>query len=152
MLHSQEAHIYLLEDGLDLWWVTVQSATECTPQLLQMFPVAIEYLEYGTETLRKILKIIESYSVLAPELVLSQFASPLFTQLAGLIGDLKPEATNTIIHLLDTILLSAPVHLYAEALINSNLLWRLLNIIMENKVRVLIQLYQSPCCLLTPAL
>ncbi|CAO3687345.1 unnamed protein product [Umbelopsis vinacea] len=130
---DQEAHIYLLEDGLDLWWVTVQSATECTPQLLQMFPVAIEYLEYGTETLRKILKIIESYSVLAPELVLSQFASPLFTQLAGLIGDLKPEATNTIIHLLDTILLSAPVHLYAEALINSNLLWRLLNIIMENK-------------------
>ena len=131
---SQEAHIYLLEDGLDLWWVTVQSATECTPRLLQMFPIAIEYLEYGTETLRKVLKIIESYAILAPDLVLSQYALPLFTSLTGLIGDLKPEATNTIIHLLDTILLASPIHLYAEALINSNLLWRMLNIIMENKV------------------
>ncbi|KAG2171813.1 hypothetical protein INT43_008193 [Umbelopsis isabellina] len=129
-----EAHIYLLEDGLDLWWVTIQSATECTPQLLQMFPAAVEYLEYGTETLRKVLKIIESYVMLAPEAILSQFALPLFTSLAGLIGDLKPEATNTIIHLLDTILLCAPIQLYAEALINSNLLWRMLNIILENKV------------------
>ncbi|KAJ2963896.1 hypothetical protein NQZ79_g1053 [Umbelopsis isabellina] len=128
-----EAHIYLLEDGLDLWWVTVQSATECTPQLLQMFPAAVEYLEYGTETLRKVLKIIESYVMLAPEAILSQFALPLFNSLAGLIGDLKPEATNTIIHLLDTILLCAPIQLYAEALINSNLLWRMLNIILENK-------------------
>ena len=126
----------MLEDGLDLWWVTVQSATECTPQLLQMFPVAIEYLEYGTETLRKVLKIIESYCVLAPAMVLSQFALPLYTSLAGLIGDLKPEATNTVIHLLDTILLAAPVHLSAEAFINSNSPWRILNIIMENKVPV----------------
>ncbi|KAH8554929.1 armadillo-type protein [Umbelopsis sp. PMI_123] len=130
---NQEAHIYLLEDGLDLWWVTIQSATECSPRLLQMFPIAIEYLEYGTETLRKVLKIIESYTILAPDLVLSQFALRLFTSLTNLIGDLKPEATNTIIHLLDTILFASPVHLYAEALFNSNLLWRMLNIIMENK-------------------
>lgn len=99
-----------------------------------MFPAAVEYLEYGTETLRKVLKIIESYVMLAPEAILSQFALPLFNSLAGLIGDLKPEATNTIIHLLDTILLCAPIQLYAEALINSNLLWRMLNIILENKV------------------
>jgi hypothetical protein len=100
-----------------------------------MFPAAVEYLEYGTETLRKVLKIIESYIILAPEAILSQFALPLFTSLAGLIGDLKPEATNTIIHLLDTTLLCAQIQLYAEALITSNLLWRMLNIILENKVK-----------------
>lgn len=132
-----------------MWWVTVQSATECTPRLLQMFPIAIEYLEYGTETLRKVLKIIESYAILAPDLVLSQYALPLFTSLTGLIGDLKPEATNTIIHLLDTILLASPIHLYAEALINSNLLWRMLNIIMENKVWRLQTTFGLKICQLT---
>lgn len=36
---SQEAHVYLLEDSLHLWLATLHNATECTPQLLDLFQV-----------------------------------------------------------------------------------------------------------------
>ncbi|RUS22823.1 armadillo-type protein [Endogone sp. FLAS-F59071] len=70
-LHQfQETHLYLMEDGLDLWLTTLQSATQCSEQLFGLMPVAITLLEYGTENLKRLLKILESYMLLAPEVVI----------------------------------------------------------------------------------
>ena len=34
---TQEAHIYLYEDALDLWQMTLQNAVRATPEMVQLF-------------------------------------------------------------------------------------------------------------------
>lgn len=33
---SQPPHVYLLEDGLDLWWAILENTTVCSPTLLNI--------------------------------------------------------------------------------------------------------------------
>lgn len=33
---SQPPHVYLLEDGLDLWWAILENTTVCGPDLLNL--------------------------------------------------------------------------------------------------------------------
>ena len=65
----QEEHVYLLEDGLDLWLAVLENTVECTPLLFNLVPAAIGLLEFGSETLKKVLRIIESYILLVPEMI-----------------------------------------------------------------------------------
>jgi hypothetical protein len=65
----QEEHVYLLEGGLDLWLAVLENTVECTPLLFNLTPAAIGLLEFGSETLKKTLRIIESYILLVPEMI-----------------------------------------------------------------------------------
>ena len=65
----QEEHVYLLEDGLDLWLAILENTVECTPLLFNLVPTAIGLLEFGSDTLKKVLRIIESYILLVPEMI-----------------------------------------------------------------------------------
>lgn len=68
--------MYLFEDALDLWEETVKNApTEIKEQepltgpeytFMGLFPEAVACLQLGSENLKKILKIIESYLILDP--------------------------------------------------------------------------------------
>ena len=68
--------MYLFEDALELWDESVKNApTEVKEQepltgpeysFMGLFPKAIACLELGSENLKKILKIIESYLILDP--------------------------------------------------------------------------------------
>lgn len=68
--------MYLFEDALDLWEEAVRNApTEIKEQepltgpeynFMGLLPKAIECLQLGSEILKKILKIIESYLILDP--------------------------------------------------------------------------------------
>ena len=40
-VQSGDAHVYLLEDGLELWLATLNHAPNPTPQLLQLFGYAL---------------------------------------------------------------------------------------------------------------
>lgn len=51
---------------MDLWLSTMENAVECTPDLISLFPFAISLISYGSENLKKVLKLVETYVVLAP--------------------------------------------------------------------------------------
>jgi len=54
-----------MEDILELWQAIVQNATECTPELLNLFPSLLNLFDFGT-VLLTVLKIVKSYILLDP--------------------------------------------------------------------------------------
>ncbi|KAI8368386.1 armadillo-type protein [Choanephora cucurbitarum] len=132
---TSEAHIYLLEDSLDLWWTLVQTAPASTPDLLSLFPAALELLDYDTENLRKILKIIDSYIMLDPQSTLQpQYALVLFEKLGSKILYIREQAGSYVAHTLDLAFKSVPLQLYGEVLIQSKLMSNILNVLIQDKM------------------
>ncbi|TPX34316.1 hypothetical protein SmJEL517_g03017 [Synchytrium microbalum] len=104
---ASPASLYMLEDGLELWLATIQNTDLQTPELLSLYPLAVNLLKYGTDALKKVLKIVESYIVLAPLEVLQVNANSTMESITRLIGDaLKPEAGSAVLHCIDVILQS----------------------------------------------
>ncbi|EHB01123.1 Importin-11 [Heterocephalus glaber] len=62
---SQPPHVYLLEDGLELWLVTLENSPCITPELLRVFQNMSALLELSSENLRTCFKIINSYIFLS---------------------------------------------------------------------------------------
>ncbi|CAG8476007.1 4188_t:CDS:10 [Ambispora gerdemannii] len=120
-----EENVYLLEDALDLWLAILQNTEQCTPLLFELVPSAIALLELGSETLKRILKTLESYIILVPEMMIQAFGHPILDAFTRLLGDLQTEACNFIIHVIDTILQACPIQLTGENLIGTGLLWKL---------------------------
>ena len=83
----------MYEDALDLWEEAVKNApTEIKEQepatgpeynFMGLFPRAIACLQLGSESLKKVLRILECYLVLDP-VGLMQVRSPLYSQTKGL--------------------------------------------------------------------
>ncbi|KAK9767575.1 hypothetical protein K7432_002546 [Basidiobolus ranarum] len=130
---SHPAHVYLLDDGLDLWHIAVQNSTQCSQELYSIFPNVINLLEYGSESLRKVLKIVESYLLLAPDMILQNFSTSLMDAFTRLLGDLKPEACRVVTHVIETMIQLNRMSLCGDAMISSGLLWKLMTAILENK-------------------
>uniref|UniRef100_A0A8C5S9L9 Importin-11 n=1 Tax=Laticauda laticaudata TaxID=8630 RepID=A0A8C5S9L9_LATLA len=62
---SQPPHVYLLEDGLELWLVTLENSPCLTPELLRIFQNMSALLELSSENLRTCFKIINAYLFLS---------------------------------------------------------------------------------------
>ncbi|KAG8456571.1 hypothetical protein GDO86_002378 [Hymenochirus boettgeri] len=62
---SQPPHVYLLEDGLELWLVTLENCPSVTPQLLRVFQNMSALLGLSSENLLFCFKIINAYIFLA---------------------------------------------------------------------------------------
>jgi hypothetical protein len=61
---SQEAHIYLMEDGFELWLATLKTALHSTDELLSLVPAAVALLSEGMDHMKTMLKILQSYLLL----------------------------------------------------------------------------------------
>ncbi|KAI8069428.1 armadillo-type protein [Gongronella butleri] len=131
---NNEAFVYLLEDALDLWWTLLQGATGPSQELLDLMPLAVELLDYDTESLRKVLYIIESYVLLDSRALVQTCGAGLFTQLASFIQNAKPEVASNITHTIDLILLSAPLSTYGDVLFHSGLLNVILEVFLQQKI------------------
>ncbi|KAJ7409525.1 Importin-11 [Willisornis vidua] len=62
---SQPPHVYLLEDGLELWLVTLENSPCLTPELLRIFDNMSALLELSSENLKNCFKIINAYVFLS---------------------------------------------------------------------------------------
>ncbi|KAF4803085.1 importin-11 isoform X2 [Turdus rufiventris] len=62
---SQPPHVYLLEDGLELWLVTLENSPCLTPELLRIFQNMSALLELSSENLKNCFKIINAYIFLS---------------------------------------------------------------------------------------
>ncbi|KAI7902236.1 armadillo-type protein [Cokeromyces recurvatus] len=130
---NNEAHIYLLEDSLDLWWTMLQTSPHSSSEIMSLLFTALELLDYDTENLRKILKIIESYLLLDPQTTL-QHSLILFTKLASKIENAREHVVSYIVHTTDLALQSGPLQIYGESLVQSGLLTRILTVLVEEKM------------------
>ncbi|KND02473.1 uncharacterized protein SPPG_09070 [Spizellomyces punctatus DAOM BR117] len=131
------AHIYLLEDAIDLWLAVIQNTPRCTPQLAALLEYGMALLEYGSESLKTVLKVVESYVVLEPVGVLQTYAHPILTRLCTMLGSLRPEASTSILRCLDVILQSCHAsncfHAIRDVLVQTGLLEKLVGVVVEDK-------------------
>ena len=61
---NNPASVYLLEDGLELWNITVQNSVQMTPDMLKLFENIKPLLDRDTDIWKLCLEIIDSYVVL----------------------------------------------------------------------------------------
>ncbi|KAI8059671.1 armadillo-type protein [Thamnidium elegans] len=132
---TSEEHIYLLEDALDLWWSLLQSAPSSSAELMSLLPCAFTLLDYDTENLRKVLKIIDSYILLDPITTLQPTNTAiLFEKLAGKVVYCREQAASYITHTIDLALQGVPLQVYGESLVQSGLLSNILSVLIQDKI------------------
>lgn len=61
---ANPASVYLLEDGLELWNITVQNSLQISPDLINLFANIKPLLDRDTEIWKLCLEIIDSYVIL----------------------------------------------------------------------------------------
>ncbi|KAL5005534.1 hypothetical protein ScPMuIL_018990 [Solemya velum] len=105
---SQDQHVYLMEDGLELWQVTLQNSPVIDNQLLNLFHNMPALLELGTENLRVCLKIIEAYLILGPQEFMHQYSDVLVGSLSSLLTDLRTEGVVLILRVIELVFKTFP--------------------------------------------
>jgi hypothetical protein len=68
---GSDMQVYLMEEALDLWSnILIQAPTPASPEVLNLVASIFPLLEIGSENLRTVLTILDSYVLLAPEAML----------------------------------------------------------------------------------
>ncbi|KAL3866114.1 hypothetical protein ACJMK2_043446 [Sinanodonta woodiana] len=104
----QPQYVYLMEDGLELWHVTLMNSPTVTQPLLNIFKNMSSLLELGTENLRICLKIIEAYLLLGPREFMEMYSSDLVRSLAGLLTDLRTEGVVLVLKVIELVFKAFP--------------------------------------------
>ncbi|CAO3644783.1 unnamed protein product [Cunninghamella blakesleeana] len=131
---NNEAHVYLLEEALDLWWTLLQCANGLANELLELMPEAIRLLDYDTENVKKVLWIIESYILLDPQVFIQKCGLSLFTHLASFVKDSKPDVASNITNTAELVIRTVSVPVYGESLFQSGLLNCVLQVFLSDKL------------------
>ncbi|GAA6036573.1 hypothetical protein JCM8097_001232 [Rhodosporidiobolus ruineniae] len=113
---SRPSHIYLQEDGLELWQVLLRRSSSLTPDMLNLLPLLVSLIGGGTDVLPRCLTILESYLLLDGAQVMNLVAADLFTAISSLLDGLKLEAAKVVLHALNTVYQAAPPSSWINAL------------------------------------
>ncbi|XP_793829.2 importin-11 isoform X2 [Strongylocentrotus purpuratus] len=106
---SQPPHVYLMEDGVDLWYETIQNAPAMTPELLQLFSNMPEVLEMATENLKTCLLIISSYVILGKEQFMQSHGQTVATCTTGIVAELRTEGVTVVLKTIETVFKMFPI-------------------------------------------
>ncbi|XP_008934683.1 PREDICTED: importin-11, partial [Merops nubicus] len=106
---SQPPHVYLLEDGLELWLVTLENSPCLTPELLRIFQNMSPLLELSSENVKNCFKIINAYIFLASSEFLQSYASDLCHSFCELLKDVNSEGQVQILKVVENVLKVNPV-------------------------------------------
>ncbi|CAO3624655.1 unnamed protein product [Cunninghamella echinulata] len=131
---NNEAHVYLLEEALDLWWTLLQCADGLTNELVELLPEAVGLLDYDTENVKKVLWIIESYILLDSQVVVQNYGLSLFTHLVSFISNSRSDVASNISNTTELVFRSASMPLYGEPLFQSGLLNSILEVFLSDKL------------------
>ena len=100
--------VYLLEDGLELWLVSLQNSRQLLPQWMHLTSNIPPILELGSENLRTMIYIVQAYVILAPAEFLPACGSSLVRPLNDQYSDLQDEGVLLILRLVDLALKVGP--------------------------------------------
>ncbi|GAA5826975.1 hypothetical protein JCM11251_002187 [Rhodosporidiobolus azoricus] len=112
---SLPSHIYLQEDGLELWQVLLRRSQSLSPDMLNLLPLLISLIAAGTDVLPRCLAILESYLLLDGPGVVTLCASELFTAVHEQLEGLKLEGVKIVLHALNTVFQTAPAAAWVGA-------------------------------------
>ncbi|XP_063036786.1 importin-11 isoform X1 [Melospiza melodia melodia] len=106
---SQPPHVYLLEDGLQLWLVTLENSPYLTPELLRIFQNMSALLELSSENLKNCFKIINAYIFLSSSEFLEMYAADLCRSFCELLKDITIEGQVQVLKVVENVLKVNPV-------------------------------------------
>lgn len=106
---SQPPHVYLLEDGLELWLVTLENSPCITPELLRVFQNMSPLLELSSENLRTCFKIINGYIFLSSTEFLQTYAIGLCQSFCELLKEITTEGQVQVLKVVENALKVNPV-------------------------------------------
>ncbi|BGP12651.1 hypothetical protein JCM10213v2_000568 [Rhodosporidiobolus nylandii] len=133
---SKPSHVYLQEDGLELWQVLLRRSTSLSPEMLSLLPLLISLITEGTDVLPRCLAIFESYLLLDGPAV--SCATHFFGAVHDLLDGLKLEAVKVVLHALNTVFQAAPASAWVEALDASGCFARFLQVIAATDISALV--------------
>ncbi|XP_073979099.1 importin-11-like [Rhodnius prolixus] len=105
----QNCHVYLLEDGLELWQVVVENTAVITPAIMQLFSNMPPLLEGNSEHLKCCLSIISAYALLAPNELLQLYGESLVHCCEDMLTDMQSEGVLMVMRLLELFIKVNPI-------------------------------------------
>ncbi|KAM5193189.1 importin-11 isoform 1-T2 [Mantella aurantiaca] len=105
---SQPPHIYLLEDGLELWLATLENCLSVTPELLRIFHNMSALLELSSENLRICFKIINAYIFSMSSEFLQMYAAGLCQSFLEILKDITVEGQVQVLKVVENVLMVNP--------------------------------------------
>uniref|UniRef100_A0A8D3BQK1 Importin-11 n=1 Tax=Scophthalmus maximus TaxID=52904 RepID=A0A8D3BQK1_SCOMX len=106
---SQPPHVYLLEDGLELWFVTLENSPAVTPELLRIFQNMSALLELSSENLRTCFQIVNAYLYLSATEFLQNYAESLCRSFCDLLKDITNEGQVQVLKVVEVALKVSPL-------------------------------------------
>uniref|UniRef100_A0A8D0HQZ1 Importin-11 n=1 Tax=Sphenodon punctatus TaxID=8508 RepID=A0A8D0HQZ1_SPHPU len=106
---SQPPHVYLLEDGLELWLATLENSPCLTTELLRIFQNMSALLELRSENLRTCFKITNAYIFLSSSEFLQIYAADLCKSFCEILKDITTEGQVQVLKVVENVLKVNPV-------------------------------------------
>ncbi|KAI5086267.1 importin-11 isoform X1 [Silurus meridionalis] len=106
---SQPPHVYLLEDGLELWLVTLENSPALTPELLRIFQNMSALLEMSTENVQNCFQITNSYIYLSATDFLQNYGEGLCRSFFEFLRDITAEGQVQVLKVVEIALKVSPV-------------------------------------------
>jgi len=106
---GSEMQVYLMEEALDLWLtILTQTPSPASPEVLALAECAFPLLEIGSDNLRNVLNIVDSYVLLAPEAMLNNTVRPrVFAYMTNLLGVSKRELAGLVTVIVENMIRAA---------------------------------------------
>lgn len=98
---NQDDHVYLLDDGLDLWLALVENSPLSNPAIMNLFKNMPELLETSSENLRVCLYIIKAYLLLNPQEFITRQGLSIVESLRSMLTDLGSEGIIMVMRTLE---------------------------------------------------
>ncbi|CAH0718140.1 unnamed protein product, partial [Brenthis ino] len=94
---SEPAHVYLLEDALELWLAVLETSPAADPALLQLAHNLSPILEQSTEHIRIVVYIMQAYALLCPEEFFTGAGAKCMATLDDMLSDMRTEGVITVL-------------------------------------------------------
>jgi len=106
---GSEMQVYLLEEALDLWvTILAQTPAPASPDVIALAECVFPLLELGSDNLRMVLNIVESYIILAPEAMLDDTVRlRILSYMTSLLGITKRELAGLVTTIVENMIRAA---------------------------------------------
>ncbi|XP_065094368.1 importin-11-like [Ochlerotatus camptorhynchus] len=105
---NEPSHVYLLDEGLELWLIVAQYSRTMNHDLLKLCDNLLPLIEQSSTNLRTCLAITQTYIFLCPDVFLPRYGKDIIKTCHYLLTDLRTEGVIVIYRLFLTVLRIAP--------------------------------------------
>ncbi|KAJ1827661.1 hypothetical protein LPJ70_007431, partial [Coemansia sp. RSA 2708] len=132
---NDPAHVYLVEEGIELWLMLIRNATALDTSMMELLQLLPGLLQYSSETLRKVLKVVEGYVLVDAVGVFRAGGPAIVEALHALVSDtsLTTRATAAGYNALNIIVQCVPFDIAGKSIVDSNALWTAFTCIHDRK-------------------